>query len=114
MMFPKTKDVRMTTPHSDDARMRLSGSMPDVTSKLPRAMWDAGDYTLILVGHPDIIAKSMGHDGPILIDCEATRAVLHRETGIKMLVNLESADSTRCFYAFTMDGDHENYGGPQA
>jgi hypothetical protein len=28
-----------------------------------------------------------------------------------MLVNLESTDSTRCFYAFTMDGDHENYGG---
>src|SRR5262249_19030718 len=88
-----------------------SGSMPDVTSKPPRSMWDAGDYVLILVEHPDMIAKSMGYDGPILIDYEATLAVLHRETGIKMLINLESTDSTRCFCAFTVEGAHENYGG---
>jgi hypothetical protein len=66
-------------------------------------MWDAGDYILILVEHPDMIAKSMGYDGPVLIDYEATLAVLHRETDIKMLVNLESTDGTRCFCAFTMD-----------
>jgi hypothetical protein len=74
-------------------------------------MWDAGDYILVLTEHPDMIAKSMGYEGPTLIDYEATLAVLHRETGIKMLINLESTDSTRCFCAFTMDGDHENYGG---
>jgi hypothetical protein len=39
----------------------------------------------------------------VLIDYEATLAVLHRETDIKMLVNLESTDGTRCFCAFTMD-----------
>jgi hypothetical protein len=101
----------MTTPHSDDGSMRLSGSMPDINSKPPRAVWNAGDYILVLTEHLDMIAKSMGYDGPTLIDYEATLAVVHREAGIKMLINLESTDSTRCFCAFTMDGDHENYGG---
>jgi hypothetical protein len=59
-----------------------------------------------------MIAKSMGYDGPIFIDCEATLAVLHRETSINMLINSQSTDNTRCFCAFTMDGDPENYGGP--
>jgi hypothetical protein len=59
-----------------------------------------------------MIAKSMGYDGPISIDYEATLAALHRETSIKMLINSQSTDNTRCFCAFTMDGDPENYGGP--
>jgi hypothetical protein len=59
-MSPKLKDIRMTTPHSDEGRMRLSGSMPDITSKPRRAMGDAGDYILVLTEHPDMIAKSMG------------------------------------------------------
>jgi hypothetical protein len=86
----------------------------DARCYLEAAASDVGcgrDYVLILVEHPDMIAKSMGYNGPILIDYEATLAVLHRETGIKMLINLESTDSTRCFCAFTMDGEHENYGG---
>jgi hypothetical protein len=37
---------------------------------------------------------------------------LHRETSINMLINSQSTDNTRCFCAFTMDGDPENYGGP--
>lgn len=71
---------------------RLSRCSPSGTLKGWHSSCRRSNYILILVEHPDVIAKSMGYDGPIFIDYEATLAVLHRETSIKMLINSQSTD----------------------
>jgi hypothetical protein len=84
--------------------------MPDFTSKPPRRVWAAGEYALSLLESPDLIAKSLGYDGPVLIHYDATLVVAHRRTGPRMLINLERTDHTCCLCAFTAAGMHENYG----
>lgn len=100
----------MTSPHSETESLPIMPSMPDFASKPPLLTWDAGDYFLMLVEHPDMMVKTLGYDVPILIDYEATLAVIRRGQGLQMLINLERTDWSRCICGFTRGGIHENYG----